>query len=192
MPTHAAPSAPKAAAPKPPSPSPPPASDDDTADDDREPTLPSDTPGAQLEASAKTRGPEKRLRLVDAVKLVEAGKVDEAVLELYQLRKHEPRNPEVALWLGHAYFRKLWRTDGLREYSVALAMRPAARRNGQLLRNVVAALDDPTFRLARSLLKKRIGAAAIGELHRAARDSRSQKVQARAAHLAAELSHHRR
>ena len=50
-----------------------------------------DTPGARQEAAAKPDA-AKKLRLKHAVHLVNAGKVDEAVQALYQLRD-EPRQP---------------------------------------------------------------------------------------------------
>jgi hypothetical protein len=104
------------------------------------------------------------------------------------VRQKDAHNPQVALLLGHAYFRKLWRTDGLREYTSALALRPALRRDPLLVRNAVVALDDPTSRLARALIRKHIGAAALGELRRAAREGKNPKVSARAGRLVRELS----
>jgi hypothetical protein len=41
------------------------------------------------------------------------------------------------------------------------------------------------------LLRKRVGAAAVGELCKAARDAKNPKVQSRAARLAGELAHAR-
>jgi serine/threonine-protein kinase len=182
--------------PSPPAQPPPPVeAHDDDDNDDRDPTPPRDTPGAQLEAAAPVDPPhapaKKPLRFSDAVKLINAGKLDDGVQVLYQLRRKSPRSPDLALWLGHAYFRKLWRTDGLREYADALELRPSLRRDPQLLRNVVGALDDPTYRLARALLRKRVGASAVGELKRAAKDGKNAKVESRAARLALELAHAR-
>src|SRR5439155_4157989 len=62
----------------------------------------------------------RRPSLNDAEKQLAAGKTDDAIQTLYVIRRHAPSSPAVALLLGHAYFRKLWRTDGLREYSSAV------------------------------------------------------------------------
>src|SRR5262249_21368917 len=118
-----------------------------------------------------------------------AGKVDEALPLLYALRRQSPKNELVARLLGHAYFRKGWRSDGLREYATALEWRPQSRSDRLLVKNAVGALDDPTFRAARALLRGRIGAAALPELRRAARDGKNALVQKRAARLVADLSH---
>jgi eukaryotic-like serine/threonine-protein kinase len=132
--------------------------------------------------------PTKPVRLADARRLLAVGKLDDAIQALYQLRRQSPKNPEVALMLGHAYFRKQWRTDGLREYDEALKLQPALRRNPQLVHNVVLALDDPTFKTASALVHARLGTAALGELKRAGRDPKNPTVQKRAAHLATELA----
>jgi hypothetical protein len=176
-----------------PTPTPTPTSTDDEDDSDPAET-PRDTPGAKLEEQSTPEAPHaKQPKLADAVRLVSAGKVDEGVQLLYQLRKASPKSPAIALWLGHAYFKKLWRTDGLREYGDALAGSPALRRDAQLIKNAVSALDDPTYRHARALLRKRVGAIAIPELRRASRDgSKNARTQARAARLASELGRRRR
>jgi hypothetical protein len=155
-----------------------------------EPLLGHDTPGARLEAasrsdSASTRKPP---RLADAQRLLAAGKLDNAMQTLYQLRRQSPRNADVALLLGHAYFGKRWRVDGLREYGEALRLRPSLRGNAQLVRNVVVALDDPTFNLASTLIQTRLGVAALAELRRAGRNAKNPRVQKRAAHLAVEIA----
>jgi predicted Zn-dependent protease len=148
--------------------------------------------GARLEAASHgaphPRGARGAPQLKDAVRLLTAGKLDEAVQALYQLRQKAPRNPAVALLLGHAYFRKQWRTDGLREYGAALQLRPSLRSDRVLVHNVVSALDDPTSRMARQLISARLGTAALAELRRAARDSRNPKVQKRAGRLALDLA----
>ncbi len=182
--------------------------DDDDDDDDavEEPIAPKDTPGARLEqeivgtpsGTTPARPPmsapahAKPLTTRDAQKLLAAGHVDEAIKVLYDVRSHSTRNAGAALLLGHAYFRKLWRTDGLREYDAAVKLEPALKRNQLLQRNAVSALDDPTYRLARAVIKFRLGSAALGEVRRAARSSPNPRVKKRAAHLAAQLGHGRR
>jgi serine/threonine-protein kinase len=168
-----------------------PASDDDDDDSNDEPVVPHNTPGAQLEAQHARTAPSKKSRVADAARLLAAGKTDDAIQLLYQLRHQSPHNADVALLLGHAYFHKLWRTDGLREYDDALALRPSLRHDARLVRNTVSALDGATFKLARSVIRKRLGVAALPDVKRAARDARSPKTQKRAARLAQELARRR-
>ena len=127
-----------------------------------------------------------------AVKLLSTGKVDSAITMLYQVRRQAPRSPAVPLLLGHAYFRKQWRKDGLREYDSALQLRPTLRYDKTLVKNVVSALEDPTARSAHALVRARIGVAALPELRRVARGAKDPKVQRRAAKIAAEVSRKKR
>jgi hypothetical protein len=57
-----------------------------------------------------------------------------------------------------------------------------------MIKDAVVALDDPTYRLSRRLLRKRVGPSALSELRRAARADKNPRIAARAARLAAELS----
>ena len=188
------------------------ATDEDDEEDEstpEEPVAPRDTPGAKLEevsraqpppavaattssspeparaaTPAKARPPTAR----DAAHLIANGRFDEAIQILYAVRRHAPHSAEVALLLGHAYFHKLWRTDGLREYDAAIKLSPSLRWDRPLIRNSVGALEDPTYRLARAVIKTRIGAAALPEVRHAARAAKSPKVQKRAARLAQQLA----
>ena len=166
----------------------PPADDDD--DDEPVPAPKDDTPGAQLEATAPA--PTGKPSIDTAARLLSTGKVDSAIQMLYQVRRQAPRSPAVPLLLGHAYFRKQWRSDGLREYDNALQLRPGLRYDKQLVKNVVSALEDPTSRPARALVKARIGVAALAELRRVARTSKNSKIQVRATRLASDVSRRRR
>jgi serine/threonine-protein kinase len=157
-------------------------------EDDAAPPPSRDTPGAKLEAQARGAGRVPIGAAKRAAHLIAAGKPDEALPLLYALRRQAPKNELVARLLGHAYFRKQWRTDGLREYDTALQLRPQSRADRLLVKNAVAALDDPTYGAARALLRGRIGASALPELRRAARD-KNPLVQKRAARLVADLQH---
>ena len=173
--------------------------DDDTVE---EPAPPKDTPGAKLEAQQAQaappppptvkkeapKGPSTR----EARAQLAAGKVDAAIQTLYAVRRTAHGSAEVALLLGHAYFKKLWRTDGLREYDNAIKLMPSLRWNAVLVRDSVGALDGPTYRLARAVIKARIGAAALAEVKREARTAKSPRTRARAARLAQQLAHARR
>jgi hypothetical protein len=168
-----------------------PLGDDADADDDstEEPAPPRDTPGARLEeqtplGSAAAAGPTAR----DAVRLLTTGRTDQGIQVLYAVRKRSPRNAEVALLLGHAYFRKGWRTDGLREYDTAIKLSPALRRNALLIRNTVLSLQyAQTYRLARAVIRVRIGAPAISDVRKLARITKSRAMRIRATRLAWQL-----
>jgi serine/threonine-protein kinase len=180
--------------------------DDDDDDDDSDPVPPRDTPGAKLEeALAKGQPPPTPLEpgstaaakavtskptpptTVDAQRLLAQDRVDEAIQVLYAVRRRIGRNPTVSLLLGHAYFRKLWRSDGLREYDDAIKLAPQVRRNRLLIHNSVSALET-TYKYARSVIRARIGKAAIGEVRRLARTTKSPALRIRAARLAKQLS----
>jgi hypothetical protein len=168
--------------------------DEEDEDDDEtvEPKPPQDTPGARLEEQAPPAPlpstPHPHLPSIrDAAHLYYAGRYDEAVQTLYLVRRHSPRDADAALWLGHCYFKKLWRTDGLREYDNAIKLQSSLRHDGLLIRNSVSALEDPTYHLARAVIKARIGIAAKAELRRFAHTAKTAKVRARAARLAARV-----
>jgi serine/threonine-protein kinase len=164
---------------------------DDAANGDNAPAH--ETPGAKLEAASRStsRRPGPNVRLVreqSAARLLATGKTDDAIQRLYQLRRENQRPAEVALWLGHAYSRKQWRTDALREYGAALTLQPSLRSDRTLQQNAIAALDDPTFKAASAFIRARLGSAAAFELRRTSRQSKNPRVQARAARLAGELT----
>ena len=174
--------------------------DDEEDDTDETPpeVAPKDSPAAKMEQQAAAEQPPqaqpklgttvKQPTAKDVGKMLDEGKVDEAIKTLYLVRKHEPKNPKVALLLGHAYFMKMWRTDGLREYWSALGAQKSYRWDHTLLKNAVAALDNPTYRLSRTLIRKRVGTAALGELRLAARSAHNPNVKRRAGKLASQLA----
>jgi hypothetical protein len=135
---------------------------------------------------AKLSGPN----INNAYRLLMTGHVDLAIQELYLVRRHSPRSPEAALLLGHAYFKKLWRTDGLREYDTAIKLSPVLRHNPHLVHNTVSALDDyRTYRLARAVIKARIGVTALPEVRRYARARHvDPRTRARCVRLAEQLA----
>ncbi len=162
--------------------------DDETDDnDDTPPAPPSNTPGIQLEASTKPASNQRQLTLADATRLLNANKVDEAMQALFQLRQRSPKSSAIALYLGHSYFRKNWRHDGLREYNEAIALSQTARKNQLLVHNVVQALDDPTYKSARALLRGRLGNTALSELHKAAKSDDDPTVRRRASRVAEQM-----
>jgi eukaryotic-like serine/threonine-protein kinase len=181
-----------------------PTDDDDDDDDDKvtEPAPPVDTPGKKLE-EAQEHAPEPTPAptapsksavptTTQARAELAAGKVDAAIQTLYAVRRHAKGSAEVALLLGHAYFKKLWRNDGLREYDAAIKLKPSLRNNAVLVRDAVSALDGPTHHLAYAVIWTRIGRVALPEVRRLARTAKTLRTRARAAHLAQQLAHRRR
>ncbi|HEX2568602.1 MAG TPA: protein kinase [Polyangia bacterium] len=161
-----------------------PADHDAGEDDGVDEPMPQDTPGAQLERQAAQPGaPQRPATVRHAGQLIAKGQLDEGLEELYAVRRRSPRDADAALLLGHAYFRKNWRSDGLHTYAEAIVLRRSLRTDKPLQRNVIRSLDDPTYRLARGILLKYVGAAAVPELRQAAARSDNPKVKKRAALL---------
>src|SRR5262249_55332155 len=171
-----------------------------------EPAPPSDTPGAKLEqqmasapepppppsAPAKAKNAPRGPSTAQARAELAAGKVDAAIQTLYAVRRQAKNSAEVSLLLGHAYFKKMWRTDGLREYNTAIKLMPSLRYNRALVRDTVGALDGATHHLAYSVIWTRIGKPALADVRRMARTAKNPRTRARAAHLAQQLAHARR
>jgi hypothetical protein len=150
--------------------------------------MPQDTPGAQLERQAAQPGtPSRPATVRHAGLLIAKGRIDEGLEELFAVRRRSPRDADAALLLGHAYFRKNWRSDGLHTYAEAIVLRRSLRNDKALQRNIIRGLDDPTYRLARDILRKYVGSAAAPELRLAAMRSDSPKVKKRAALLYEQL-----
>jgi hypothetical protein len=188
--------------------------EDEADTTDEELILPRDTPGAEAERSAVEEEPSA----VDPIKLpagspagasrsapaaalpsvkqaralLAQGKIDPAIKMLLAVRKRSPKSAEVALWLGHGYYRKHWRPDGMRWYSTAIDLRGGSKYDRTLQQNVIATLDDPSYRTARAFIKKKLGRAALGELRRVAKVSKSSEIRKRAARLVTQLGGKRR
>ena len=60
------------------------------------------------------------------------------------------------------------------------------------MRNLVVGLEDPTYRLARAVLHKHVGRAALPELRRTAREAKNPRLRVRATLLGAQLAGGRR
>jgi hypothetical protein len=152
-----------------------------------------DTPGAKLEeAEAKPAQPEPLQKIAPTVEraraLLDRSENDAAMRTLWAVRRRSPKNAAVALLLGHVYFRKAWRTDGLREYGNALLLRASYKQDTLLRRNCVSALEDPTYGSAKALIEKSIGRSALPELRTASKSAKSWMVRARANMLVSQLS----
>ena len=53
----------------------------------------------------------------------------------------------------------------------------------------MAALDNPTYHMSRTLIRKRVGTAALGELRLASKTAHNPNVKRRAGKLAQQLTH---
>jgi serine/threonine protein kinase len=183
---------------------------DDEDDDRDEPPPPRDTPGERMEREAAAKPPappppvaapaarpkpapvKKAPPAREGARLLMAGKTDQAILALYAARREAPRDPEVPLLLGHAYMRKNWRSDGLREYGLAARLQPKLVKSPLVIRNSLESLDnDRTFPQARVFLRRHLGAAAMPGL-KALQKSKNEKVRRRAALVAGDIARGRK
>jgi serine/threonine-protein kinase len=139
--------------------------------------FPADSPGIALEKTrqavpvpaptpARPRPTSPAAALRDVNRVFASGRIDEAVEILYAARRQWPDVPSLGLWLGHAYYRKHWRTDALREYTWVLKQRPDLKRDPIVRRNVVNSLEGSTYRAASAILVGRIGKVALPEVRR--------------------------
>jgi hypothetical protein len=87
-----------------------------------------------------------------------------------------------AAWQEHhrlaaEYFATRWRRDGLREIDEVLRLRPAARRDAEVIDTVVSALDSPDAEDAIRYVIRRFGLNAADALGRAASTSASWNLR---------------
>ena len=157
--------------------------------DDPVALVPSDVPEAQIdEPPAPTPEPSARpvVKTVDdALALIKAGRKNEAVSALQQLRRLAPKSAYVPYLLGNLYFERRWYTQGLEAYRAAIANNKTYRARGTLNRNAIRALGaDKTRFKATSLIRSVLGRAALPFLRSAAKSDPSSVVRQRAAALA--------
>src|SRR6185436_7306899 len=75
--------------------------------------------------------------LEEARVLLKGGRWAAAIDTLRKLRAKHPDNAEVAYVMGHAYFEKMWWSDGFEAYRAAIARNPDYRRDPQLIGDVM-------------------------------------------------------
>src|SRR6185503_12069479 len=90
-------------------------------------------PPADLLAPPADLAPSLIESLIDQEKWVEAEML---------LRTQQPRTARVHLWLGEVYFRRIWRKDAEKEWSLALDMDPSLKSDPQLLSHLCAAFGE--------------------------------------------------
>ena len=123
-------------------------------------------------------------RIEEVTALIAAGKNEDAIAGLLELRRKAPKSPYVPYLLGNLYFEKKWWTDGIAAYRLAISLNRGYRTRGILIRNVIRALDSAKTRgAASSMLRGTIGDAAVAELRRAAASDKSGVVRANAASI---------
>jgi eukaryotic-like serine/threonine-protein kinase len=125
----------------------------------------------------------------DVHKLVDAGKLDAAMLGLRALRKQSPTNPYLPYLLGDLYFSRNWFSDALVKYREAIKLNEGYRRRVSIQRNAIIALgSDHAYAKARVLLVSDIGKPALRALQKAAKDDPSPVIRKRAQLIADQLA----
>ena len=174
------------------------AADDDIGIEDPDETAPSgpDAPGPApitappVPVEPARPGPPPTIK--DAERLVKAGARDEAYRALMRLRRDYPRSAYVHYMLGNVQFDKLYYSDGLDSYALAVSVEDAYRKNSYVNNNAIRALGyDKTRRAAETLILRRLGRAALPFLDRAAKIDKSKTIRDRAASVASRLRRRR-
>jgi serine/threonine-protein kinase len=158
------------------------ASAGDEADDEEDEAPPEAVDPPEPPEPAPTPSPPRTVR--DVEKLIKDGQKDAAYRALIVLRKQNPKNPYVAYLLGNLQFEKLYYSDGLASYEVAITGDADYKKSVTLVRNAIRALGpDKSAKKAEALLIK-VGRPALPQLDRAAKTSKSKAVRGRAAWVA--------
>jgi eukaryotic-like serine/threonine-protein kinase len=124
----------------------------------------------------------------DVRELIAAGKRDEALAGLQQLRRQNPKNAYVHYLLGNVYFERLWWSDAMESYRSAIRVNRAYRSRAIMINNVIRSLGSTkTYAKASYFLRKDVGGAAAPYLRKAAKSDKNSKVRARAALILKQL-----
>ncbi len=127
--------------------------------------------------------------LADVRRLIAKGQTDAAIRGIQQLRRQQPKAPQLPLLLGNLYIDRNWWSDGLAKYREAIALSAALKRNPRIQRDAIKALGmDKTYPRARALLVRDIGRAALPALRRAAAHDPSKDVKRRAAAVVKQIT----
>jgi serine/threonine-protein kinase len=138
------------------------------ADEDGDTEL--DTGSGELSATAKR-----------TAALIRAGREEAAIRIARKRLARHPRDVELRVLLGHAYFRKLWFKDAMKEYRRAARARPELARDSTLIARAIHALTRSwSARPAISFLVHQSGAAALPALREAAEQHEEARVRRRA------------
>jgi serine/threonine protein kinase len=119
--------------------------------------------------------------IADVKALIAKGRDDAAILGIQQLRRQQPRSPQLPLMLGNLYIDKGWWSDGLVKYREAIKLSSSLKKNARIQRDAIRALGmDKAYARARALLVRDIGRSAVPALKRAAAHDSSKDVRKRA------------
>jgi serine/threonine-protein kinase len=152
-------------------------SEDDPVDDAELEAQPDDEP--------EPPAPKKLATTLTEVKaLIKAGHRDDAISALYRMRKKQPKSAYIPYLLANLYFAKSWWKDAMKNYGRAIDNNRAYRKKSVLNKNAIRALAArSTYGQASSLIRKKIGRAALPYLRHAAKHDRNPTVRKRAAYL---------
>jgi serine/threonine-protein kinase len=136
----------------------------------------------QALAPAATRPAPTTLQ--GSIALIRAGKSEQAIAALEQLRTRMPRSAYIPYLLGNLYFEKRWWSAGMEQYQAAIRRNRVYRAKPILIQNVIRALGSPKTRVrATALILRQIGKPALPHLRRAARLDPHPEVRRQAANL---------
>jgi serine/threonine-protein kinase len=141
-----------------------------------------DPPQAKPTAPANLPAVELNADLVNS--LIKAGKLREAEQALVALKKKYPKNAYYPYLLGNLYFDKMWWTDGMEQYQIAIRNNRGYRWRAVLIKNVIHALGtNKTRSKAATLLRYTIGSAGLPYLRSAAKHDPNKNIRERSAWL---------
>jgi serine/threonine-protein kinase len=115
--------------------------------------------------------------------LIRAGDRERALRRLADLRRDNPDDAELAGLQARLFFEKLWWSEGVAAYRVALRSDPARAGDPALVASVIRALQSPRFHPTAAAFLRELGEPARPFVEQAARDHEIPSVRARAGSL---------
>lgn len=144
---------------------------------------------APSSGSAEGAPGDEKDNIVAVKELIAAGRTDEAIAALQELRVTDPRSAEPAYLLGNLFSEKGWWPAALTRYENAVDLDPEYAKDPVLNRNLIRALKlQKITGIARKLIIEKIGENAIPHLREAIDEEGSIRVRRRAARLLEELT----
>jgi serine/threonine-protein kinase len=157
----------------------------------REPAPPAAPPAATSAAAAPAEiemeeesGASAGAEVARALQLTSAGRKEDAVKRLRELRKRYPDDPQVPYALGRVYRLLNWPKQTIEAYRNAIQLDPGYREDPALIADLVSLLaSKSSWQLAARALEQDVGAAAAPALAEAADGHRDATVRKRAANV---------
>jgi serine/threonine-protein kinase len=134
-------------------------------------------PPAAAPAAATASGPD------DVRDLLAAGKTDEALARLRELRKAEPNNADYAIAQARLCFSRHRYREGLAAFRAAIHADPARKSDTQTIDLVVASLENDRFAPDAETFLRELGAPARAQVKEAAKNHPNPRVRERARDL---------